>query len=439
MLYRLRAYRGGGSPLPSGALVVGSGLVVNGIATYGFLTIARNSLGEAAYDPLAALWAMTFILGPGFFQPLEQEVARATAFRAARGLGSAPVLRRAVMLGAGLLSIVTLCVLIAWPLKLSDTLEGNGVLLLSLLMALPAFWLSFPIRGLLAGRKEFGRYGVYFGVEGMVRLVPAMVFAAFELSTGAFGLVVGLAPLIAAGVAVAGERPLARPGPPAPWAEVSESLGLLLAASLFTNLLLNVGPVAVKILADEQSTGATGAFLNGVIIARIPLFFFQAVQASLIPQLAGFVSEHRLDDFTAVLNRLIAAVLSVAVVGIIGAAATGPVIVRTVFGDDLSSREMALLAAASGGFMLAMSFASALIALHRLERVVLGWFSGVVTFPIVVALIDDLFLRVALGLAIGSGMAALVMAGLLYSRLAIERSGDPMAPGPVGGGGSPIV
>ena len=107
-------------------MVVGSGLIVNGITTYGFLTIARNALGEEAYDPLAALWALTFILGPGFFQPLEQEVARATAFPAdARG-GQRTVLRRAGMLGAGLLAVVGVLAIGTWPLQLDEVLDHAG-------------------------------------------------------------------------------------------------------------------------------------------------------------------------------------------------------------------------------------------------------------------------------------------------------------------------
>ena len=429
MLGRIRALGRGQNPLPRGAAVVGSGLIVNGITTYGFLTIARNALGEEAYDPLAALWALTFILGPGFFQPLEQEVARATAFRAARGVGSAPVLRRAGMLGAGLLAVVGVLAIAAWPLQLDEVLDQRGLLLVGLLLALVSFCVSFPLRGLLAGRSEFSRYALYFGVEGSSRMVPAIVFAAVGASTGAYGVAVGMAPLVAAGCAVLGQRPLARPGPPAAWAEVSESLGLLLAASLFTNLLLNVGPVAVEVLGDETTTGATGAFLNGLIIARIPLFFFQAVQASLLPQLSSLVSEERFADFRQVLNRLVIAVGAIAVLGVVAAAGLGPTIVEVVFGDRLGARDMALLAAASGGFMVSMSYASALIALHGLGRVVIGWFAGVATFPIVVSLIDDLFLRVEVGLAAGSCVAAATMAALLYSRLASEEAADSVAPG----------
>ena len=110
------------------------------------------------------------------------------------------------------------------------------MLLIGLLLALVSFCVSFPLHGLLAGRSEFSRYALYFGVERSSRLVPAIVFAAVGASTGAYGIAVGMAPLVATGRG-AGAASLAQPGPPAAWTEVSESLGLLLAASLFTNLL----------------------------------------------------------------------------------------------------------------------------------------------------------------------------------------------------------
>ena len=76
------------------------GLVINGLSTYGFLVLAHAAIGDEAYGGLAVLWALMYILGPGLFQPLEQEVARATAARGSRGEGSAPVLREAAKVGA---------------------------------------------------------------------------------------------------------------------------------------------------------------------------------------------------------------------------------------------------------------------------------------------------------------------------------------------------
>lgn len=414
MRSRLAAYRRGGSPLPEGALSLGVGLVINGITTYGFLAVANHSLDERYYDKLAALWSLGFILAPGFFQPLEQEVARATAFRSARGVGSAPVLRKAMLLGLGLLLVVVAVAVVAWPLVLrDDVFGGNAALLVGLLVLLVGFWATQPLRGLLAGRKQFGRYATYFGVEGGARLVLAIGLAIVGAGVGSFGLAFGVVPFVAGLVAIWGLRPIAHSGPPAAWAEISQSLGYLLAASLFTNFLLNVGPVAVQALSTAAEEGAAGAFLNGLIIARIPLFFFQAVQASLLPQLSGLVGAGRFDEFRQVLFRLVTAVTALAVVGVVGSWLVGPAIVDAVFAKDIGRNDMALLAAASGLFMLAMSFAQALIALHRQRRMVIGWAAGVVALPIPLVLIDDLYLRVELGLVAGGATATAVMIALL--------------------------
>ncbi len=426
MLQRLRALQGEGSPLPEGAIPLGIGLVINGVTTYGFLSVANHALSEHHYDSLAALWSLGFILAPGFFQPLEQEVARATAFRAARSVGSAPVLRKAFQLGAVLLGVVTLAAVVAWPLVLRDEVfDHNVTLLASLILLLIGFWATEPVRGILAGRGEFGRYSVYFAVEGASRLALGLALAATSLTVGPFGLAFAVVPLIAGACAVWGMRPVATEGPNAPWSEVSQSLGYLLTASLFTNLLLNIGPVAVKGLSDDSDKGAAGAFLNGLIIARIPLFFFQAVQASLLPQLAALVGAGQIVEFRRVLRRLVLAVGALAVVGVVFAFVAGPFIVDLVFSKEIGRRDMALLAGASGLFMLAMSYAQAHIALHRQRRVTAGWGAGVLTFPIVVSLFDDLFLRVELGLVAGGAVATAVMMALLPHHLESKISHAP--------------
>src|SRR5438105_14888687 len=92
--------------LPRGTLEVGVGLVLAGVTTYAYLTIAKAALGSDAYGPLGVLWALVFTAGPGFFLPIEQEVSRALAARRSRGEGSGPLLRRAAALGAGLLAIL---------------------------------------------------------------------------------------------------------------------------------------------------------------------------------------------------------------------------------------------------------------------------------------------------------------------------------------------
>ena len=72
---------------------VGAGLAVSGITTYGFQILAFRGLSKPNYAALNALWVFVFVLAPGVFLPLEQEVGRALAARRVRGVGGGPVVR----------------------------------------------------------------------------------------------------------------------------------------------------------------------------------------------------------------------------------------------------------------------------------------------------------------------------------------------------------
>ena len=78
------------SPLPDGTPAIALGLAINGISTYGFLVLARRAVGDEAYGGLAIVWSLVYILGPGLGQPLEPEVARATAARGSLAAAAAP-------------------------------------------------------------------------------------------------------------------------------------------------------------------------------------------------------------------------------------------------------------------------------------------------------------------------------------------------------------
>src|SRR5215207_1262805 len=120
------------NPLPEGTMAVGLGLVISGIATYGFLSITKRALGEDLFAPVSLLWFLTFILAPGFFLPVEQEVGRALAHRRALGQGSRPVVRRAAILEGILLVAITVVMLIISPLLVSHLFDGYWVLFAAL-------------------------------------------------------------------------------------------------------------------------------------------------------------------------------------------------------------------------------------------------------------------------------------------------------------------
>ena len=385
--------------------------------------VARRALGDASYGGLAVLWGLINIGGPGLFQPLEQELARATADRASRGLGSAPVLRRAGVLGGAQLVLVVAAVLVAWPLGLDGLLDNRPELLVALLLALTAFAGAELVRGILSGRQLFESYGWYFAVEGGARLVFAACLAvAGVAAVGGYAMAISAAFAIAAAAILAPQRPFVTPGPPASYRELTPALGLLLAASVGEAFILNVGPVALDIVAgDDLGAEAPGVFLNAMIIARVPLFFFQAVKVSLLPSLAALAGRGDLVGFRNMQLKIVAAVGAAAVVSTAAAALVGPPIVSFVFADEVGRLDMALLAASGGGLMLMLSLALGLVALGHTRLAVAGWGAGVAGFGIAIALDFDPFLRVELALLAAVLAGSLVAGGLLRLEYATHK------------------
>jgi hypothetical protein len=92
---------------------------------------------------------------------------------------------------------------------------------------------------------------------------------------------------------------------------------------------------------------------------------------------------------------------------------------------DLGNRTLGLLALSSSIFMLAIAMAQAVIALGGHKRMALSWLAGVITFLVVTALGNELFLRVEIGLVAGCTVAALAMAAVVTHLI---RSGAPVDP-----------
>src|SRR5690606_31163143 len=156
-----------------------------------------------------------------------------------------------------------------------------------------------------------------------------------------------------------------------------------------------------------------------------PLYLFQAVQASLLPKLSALAHAGHLGDFRSGLRRLLLTVAGLAALGAAGGALVGPFVVEIMFpGADLGTRTMGLLAAGAGLYMLALACAQAVIALGGHADQALGWFLGLASLLVTVAVAsDDLFLRVEIALLVGSAVAFVAMAGLLLRRLAGAGAG----------------
>jgi O-antigen/teichoic acid export membrane protein len=421
-------------PVPEGTYAVGLGLLISGITAYGFQILAFKGLTKSEYAALNGLWILVFVVAPGFFLPLEQEVGRAVADRRSRTLGGGPVVRKAAQAGLLLASSLIVLSLVGFEaFGFTDRLfHGQEVLLVCFVIALATYAVQHITRGTLSGNGRFGPYGMILGAEGVFRIAPVIVVYALGFDDLIwYGLALAVPPVLASIVSVWRQHGLMEPGPDAEWSELSTNLTLLFLGSLAAQALSYAAALGVLVLAQGRAErDAAADFIVGFFIARIPILLFQAIQAALLPKLAALSGAGKHADFRSGLKKLVMIVLGVGILGVAAGASIGPTVGEILFGDkfNLGSRDLTLLFLGSAAFILALTLAQALIALLGHGRALIAWAIGLVLCIGVMALgssatIDDLFLRVELGYLAGCLGAAITMAVFLLARLR-SQEGD---------------
>jgi O-antigen/teichoic acid export membrane protein len=226
---------------------------------------------------------------------------------------------------------------------------------------------------------------------------------------GAFGLALVLAPLLAAVLTAGRVGPLARPGPPIAWREIAPPLLLLTVAALLSQLIVNAAPIVAQIIAGPDEAESAGIFIAALVLTRIPLFFFGAVQAAFLPALARLAATGQATAFSKQLRQVVLLVAGVGGLFILAMAAIGPFILRLLYGSDFIATRTVLvpLAVAAAFYMMAQVMAQTLIALQAYRSALLGWGAGSVVFMAALLLPADLELRVGTSFLLGS-LAALV-------------------------------
>jgi O-antigen/teichoic acid export membrane protein len=415
-------------PVPEGTYAVGLGLMISGITAYGFQILAFKGLTKSEYAALNGLWILVFVVAPGFFLPLEQEVGRAVADRRSRRIGGGPVVRKAAQAGSILaLSLIVLSIVGFEVFGFTDRLfHGQEVLLVCFLIALATYAVQHITRGTLSGNGRFGPYGMILGAEGVLRILPVIVvYLAGIDSLVWYGLALAIPPVLASIVSLWGQHGLVEPGPDAEWSELSTNLTLLFLGSLAAQALSYAAALGVLVLARGPKERADAAdFIVGFFIARIPILLFQAIQAALLPKLAALSGAGKHADFRSGLKKLVMIVVGVGVLGVVAGATIGPTVGQILFGDkfNLDNVDLTLLFLGSAAFILALTLAQALIALLGHGRALIAWAVGLVLCVGVMALgssatTDELFRRSELGYLAGCLGAAVTMTVFLLIRL----------------------
>ena len=412
--------------VPEGTFAVGGGLIITAVTTYIFLIVVRAALPDPKYTEeyaaFNAFWGFMFVAGPGLFLPLEQEVGRALAHRRAQGLGGGPLVTRAARLGAGMTAVMVVVALATAPLYVDNLFDGSWLLVASLPIGLVGFAVMLLTRGTLSGNGQFRPYGMILAIDGVAKLIAALVlFEAGAKNPGAYGMCIALSPFIATAISLRGQKGLLQPGPPAPYSELSNSLGWLLAGSLLMQALGYSVLLGVGVLKDPSDAAVASALGSAFFVARVPPLLFQAVQGTLLPKLAGLAGAGRHDDFKAGFRQLMILVCGIAALGTAAAFVIGVPIGEVLFPPfDVTPLDLGLLVAGNGVFIVALTIAQALIALHGHRAAAVAWGAGFLTFLIIAASIEDLALRVTIGFLVGTVITTIVMGWALAVRM---RSG----------------
>ncbi len=417
----------------AGMLAVAAGLGVFGLATYGYLGFAGQGLGPVAFAPLSVMWTLLNALGIGVFLPFEQELGRVTAMREARGEGNRAYARRVVVVALGLLGLLAVVALVTGPLTSERLFAGHGELVVMFVLALAGMAASYVVRGLLSGRGRFGRYGAQLATDGVLRVIlSGALFALGVRSITLYALVLLVTPVLAVAATAGRRHELTRPGgPEVTGRAVARAVSTLLGASILSQVLANAGPVIVQLLARAGEADVSGQFLAALVIARVPLFLFAAVQAVFLPGLASLVSARAVAQFRRRVEVVAIGTVAIGAGGTLVVWLFGPRLVPLLFGPKFSiDRDVITLIAVSGAlFMLAQVAAQALLALRADRVVVLGWGAGIVALALTATVPGGLATRAAWSLVAGSGAAVALLGAGLVVRFIRWRSGSDVAEG----------
>jgi O-antigen/teichoic acid export membrane protein len=411
-------------------LVAGLGVLAG--TSYVTLVLAGRLLGPAAFAGISVLYVLISSFTTGLFLPVEQEIARRRGHERGSVTFDPSLVRRAVVVSLLAALVIGLLAVAARPVSLR-LLGGSWDLLGALCVALPGYACCFVSRGVFAGRRELGRYGLQLAVEGTFRLAGILCLVAIGAhSVAAVGWLFGAAPWVALAASLVG-RTVQLPG-----ATVSivagdplvSALGFLLVSSLAAQLLVNAGPVIIQLLATPAERARAGAFFAALVVVRIPVFLFTAVQPSFLPAMATHSAVDQKADFVALTRRVLAICLVLTVVSTAVLTAAGPMLIRLLFGfrDGVGSVTFLAMGVSVGLCLAAMILAQALLGRGMHAWTSAGWLIGLAAMVAGTALPGSAVDRATTGFLLGTAAAAATYAVLLATALRRWAASGPVPP-----------
>ena len=408
----------------AGAWLLSAAMLGSGVLTYAFHVLAARTLGTEAYGRIAVLWAAVFLGAVVLYRPLEQTLSRATADRLARGQGARPVLRTVVLLTLGVLTVAGIGIAVSWRLLTDRLFLGDEALTVCFVVALAGYGCSYFVRGLLGGARWFGGYALVLVADAVARLAVAAPLVVVA-STGIAGASVAVAAIAGAAVPIAVGRARLRPafrlrrGPPFPVRSALAFAAPASAIAVADQVLVNGAPLLVVATGGAAASRTAGVVFAATMLVRVPVYVFQGLAASILPNLTLLHVEADAHAFRRAVARTVGVLLAAGAAMALGAAAFGPAAMRLFYGHgfEVSRLALVLLALGVAGYLATSTFSQALLALGRPHAAAVGWMIAAVAFVgLYFALPGSQLLRVAVAFAVAMAAAPLLLGRALRSR-----------------------
>jgi len=398
---------------------VGVGLAVLGVASFAFLSISGRALGPEAFAALGTLWILVNAAGPALFQPLEQELGRGIAHARAMGTGARSLFLRGIALALAVVAIIGVGLVAAHDQLAERLFDGEDALVLALFIGLAGIAAECVSRGAFAGSGMFSRYGWQMGLDGILRLGGsfALLVAGVSLA-GWYGLVLGLAPVVAVLLTAGPVGAAVTHSQPERWGQLVQALGLLTAGGLLQQLVINAPGVAANLIAGPAEQAAAGTFIGVLVLTRIPLFLFTAIQAAFLPNLAALAARDDRSGFQRQVRNVLTVVMAIGLAGIAIVAVAGPQLVTLFYGAAYQTTRPVLVILAAGATLVMMGAALSqiLISLRSYQASLAGWLCGSVVFLVTLTPPSALEYRVGLAFLASTVVATAVLVIALQRR-----------------------
>jgi O-antigen/teichoic acid export membrane protein len=407
----------------SGTWLLSGAMLSSGLLAYVFHVLAARSLGPHAYGQIAILWAAIFFAAIVLFRPVEQTASRAIADRLARGEEVVSVLRAVGLVALVLLAGCLLAAALVWRPISDRVFLGDDLLTAMLVLGIVAYGLAYVVRGFVGGLRWFGGYSLGLLADALVRLLVAtpLLFVASRGAAAAALVAAGLGGAVAPVIAGRRISRALRGGRSAGRFRVRTAFAFAAPASVIAaadQLLTNGAPLLVIAGNGTDGTATAGVVFAATMLVRAPVYVFQGLAASLLPNLTHL---HATDDSRR-FRRGVATTASLLVGGGAAiaalAAAVGPEAMALLYGSGFEAgrHELALLGIGVGCYLAATTFSQALLALDRGRNALQGWVTAACLFVGLYAVLPgDELTRISLAFFLAA-VSEFVLLGLALLR-----------------------